>query len=122
MGLFDKLKDRLAERVAKESAAAVKTVARKGTDAAVAAARAASIRVEEALFGTRYGGGPPPAEPDRKQRETEMGDRLRAADRRIKERASREAEVEGASAEERIRAGKAISAELAALEEKIAKR
>ena len=63
MGVFDKLKDRVAERaaklVAKQSAGAAKAVARKSAEAAVDAAKGAGRALEEALFGEREA----PAEP-----------------------------------------------------------
>jgi hypothetical protein len=83
MGLFDKLKDKLTEQAVKQSAAVAKAAARKSAEAAVAAAKAAGLKMEEALFGEREREAP---KPDKKQREAEVAEMLRAADRRVKER------------------------------------
>jgi hypothetical protein len=87
MGLFDKLKDKLAEQAVKQSAAVAKAAARKSAEAAVAVAKAAGLKMEEALYGERER---EPPKPDQKKREAEVAEMLRAADRRVKERDAEE--------------------------------
>jgi predicted Zn-dependent protease len=107
MGLFDKLdklkeqvKGELAERAAKaaakQSAELAKAAARKSADAAVAVATSAGRKLEEALFGPRDELTPSPSrdgdsEEARQRKADEIGERLRAADRRVKDRDAREA-------------------------------
>jgi hypothetical protein len=82
VGVWDKLKDKIAEQAAKKSAAMAKAAARKSAEAAIGAAKAAGLKLEEAIYGERE---PEPPKPDPK-REAEVAELLRAADRRVKER------------------------------------
>lgn len=110
MSLFEKLKGRVADKLAEQAAKQGKAVARKSAEAALSAAKSAGRKLEEAIFGARdelpLNDDAPKStdsraerrrkEEARKRKEEEVGERLRAADRRVKERDARE----GAKAQE----------------------
>lgn len=128
MGIFDKLKERMAdaaaERAKKHSADLAKAVARKSAETALSAAKDAGRKLEEALFGERdelpekEDPGTPEA---KKKREDEMGERLRAADKRVKEAAARQSAERAAVAAKQKRIDDEVEDELAALKRKLKK-
>jgi hypothetical protein len=146
MGLFDKLKDRVADKLVEQSASqgasAAKAAAKMCAEALLSMAKDSGRKLEEALFGEREelpaaddapssGGSRADRkrkEEARKHNEEAMGERLRAADRRVKERAAeamRAAEakrVADESEEKRARVEQEVDAELAALKKKLDRR
>jgi hypothetical protein len=96
MGVFDKWTGKLAEQAAKQGAAVAKAVAKRGARAALDVAKDAGKVVEEAIYGHRDEPKEIPPEELKKQREVEVGERLRAAGRRVQEhdeRAAREGRI-----------------------------
>lgn len=134
MSVFDKL-DRLKERateraakaLAKQGTAVAKAAAKKGAEVAVAAAKEASKKLEGVLFGESDAGeredGPAKkdsaaSKAEKKRKEEEIGVRLRAADRRVKERAAEEKRQAQDREASRVRVEKEIDDDLAALKKK----
>jgi hypothetical protein len=91
MSVFDKWTGKLAEKAAKQGAAVAKAVAKRGARAALDAAKDAGKLVEEAIYGERDEPKSVAPEELKKQREAEVGERLRAAGRRVQERDERAA-------------------------------
>lgn len=128
MGIFDKLKERMADAAAesakKHSADLAKAMAKKSAESALSAAKDAGRKLEEALFGER---DELPAKEDedspavKKKRAEEMGEKLRAADKRVKEAAAREAAERTARAEKQKQTDREVEDELAALKRKLKK-